>query len=250
MHTDKLVVTGVKEKLLIGSDFHVLQDKTGQTFRTNRVEDFIRSLDGKKDFHVLLSPDQLTANPVEVDRYSVPISTCSLADSEALATLRGMRNQTITFQRFTELMEQLKRFGDATTLDFISQLRAFKLKKILSIESSKETNGDFSYRMALEKGSNDFEPPSKLVFNVPVFSSIPSPMRLEFDLHFIVDQENMAKLAFLLKSYSFDDDVEKEQQGIINSMLDKVDAPKYWGAIEKSVKDDSWSYKANPEQSK
>jgi hypothetical protein len=251
MTNEKMVIDLKGDRLLMGAHFHTLEDKTQATFKTNQIPEFVKFLkDGPAEAQILNTPSRLAAWPKTIDRYTKSLAECSLSPSEALAEIAAVHNQVQPLPKFTEFLEKFKRFTNAAGLDFLGNLRHFKLKKIVKAEYNREKNGDFSAMVSLESaGNEDFDPPKVLVFEVPVFKYLPEmadAIRLSFEVNFgIVQGENPA-LNFTLTNFAYADELLARQVEIINRHLAPLSQAKLWGTQEVFQLDDSWKYEPNP----
>ncbi len=250
MNTEKINIDLKGDTLRIGSDFHELKDTTVATFKTNELGEFVKFMaEARSDEAVILcQPSVVIAHPTEHDRYARPLAVCVLAVSEPLAKLQAMEGEDVSLAAFTDFLESFKRFGDAKVLDLLGSVRHFKLKKMVSVESSKEKNGDYSFRVGLESGNDDFQPPANLQFVVPVFKHMDETITLNFELIFKVPSAAPPRLEFVLQNFAMDDEVLARQRSIIDSKITALSPKKLWGETELTVQDDGWKYKPNPEQ--
>lgn len=251
MNTEKLNIDLKGDTIRIGADFHELKDATVSTFKTNELGEFVKYMaeSDAASAVILCQPSVVVAHPTEQDRYARPLAICALTVSEPLAKLQGMEGADFDLAIFTDFLESFKRFGDAKVLDLLGSVRHFKLKKMVSVESSKEKNGDYSFRVGLESGNDDFVPPDNLQFTVPVFKYMEETITLNFELIFKVPSAAPPRLQFVLQNFAMDDEVLARQRQIIESRITTLAPKKLWGINELSIQDDAWKYLPNPEQS-
>jgi hypothetical protein len=242
------------EKLLIGSDFHTLNDKTNSTIKTNTLEDFeiVAKVVPTEGNHILLDHNSAKIVASTVDRYTKPAAVCTLIDSDPLTRLVQANKKSMDFGTFVIWLESMKRFlSTAEDITFLSELRHFKFRKIASAEISDDRRGNYSYKFALESsGKDDFEPVKTLNFKVPVFKFIPENLEISFDLLFDVKNPmNEPTFLFTLQSFELEELIEARKREIVNKGLQELPHPKVWGTLETTLQDDSWAYKPNPEKS-
>lgn len=252
MNTEKLNIDLKGDTLRIGADFHELKDATVSTFKTNELGEFVKFMAeaAAGDAVILCQPSMVVAHPTEQDRYARPLAVCALTLSEPLAKLQALEGEDINLAAFTDFLESFKRFGDSKVLDLLGSVRHFKLKKMVSVESSKEKNGDYSFRVGLESGGNDdFVPPGNLQFTVPVFKHMDETITLNFELIFKVPSAAPPRLEFVMQNFAMDDEVLAKQRSIIEGKITALAPKKLWGESELAIQDDGWKYKPNPEQS-
>lgn len=250
MNTEKLNIDIKGDTLRIGADFHTLEDHTLSTFKTGELGEFVKFMEGRADVVVILcEPTQVAAVPVETNRYTIPLAECNLQLSPPLARLIAMQGLSVSLADFTEFLESFKRYGDAKVLDLLGSVRHFKLKKLVSVESSKEKNGDYSFRVGLESGNDDFQPPSNLGFSVPVFKHMDEQITLNFELLFKVPSAAPPRLEFVIQNFAMDDEVLARQREIIAAKITSLKPKKLWGENHITVQTDAWKYLPNPEQS-
>lgn len=250
MNTEKLNIDIKGDTLRIGADFHTLEDHTKSTFKTSELGEFVKFMEGEPTPAVILCrPTQVTASPAETDRYSIALAECDLQLSPPMARLMAMESANVSLSDFTEFLESFKRYGDAKVLDLLASVRHFKLKKLVSVESSKETNGDYSFRVGLESGNDDFQPPANLGFSVPVFKHMDEQITLNFELLFKVPSAAPPRLEFVIQNFALEDEVLARQREIITAKIASLKPKKLWGLNQVIVRDDSWKYLPNPEQS-
>jgi hypothetical protein len=251
MNAEKMIIDLKGDRLLMGADFHTLEDKTQATFKTDQIPEFVKLVrKAPSDSKILITPSALVAWPAETDRYTKAIASCSLSASDALKEIAAIHGQIQPLAKFTEFLEKFKRFTNTAGLDFLGNLRHFKLKKIVKAEYNREKNGDFSAMVSLESaGNEDFDPPKTLVFEVPVFKFLPEladSIRLSFEVNFAIVQGESPALNFTLTNYAYADELLARQVEIINRHLGDLTQDKLWGSQEITQQDDSWKYEPNP----
>lgn len=236
---------------LIGSAFHVLEDKTASTFKTDSLEFFIQktqeinsTLTGCSVYYQD-SSIQIIQN--QIDRYSVPLLECNLSLSDALNRLIKNIGRKQSRDDFEEFLVSMKPYLMDDSRFLLSQVRDFSLNKVTSMNRKKEKNGDYLYHYVTEStGKDDFDPPVIVPFRIPIFKGVESEMVINFDFDFNYRQAgDEILLTFCLRFPDFDEYISKIMRDILSEALECISLPKYYGVLDMVKMSDDWKYKEN-----
>jgi hypothetical protein len=250
MENEKLVLNLPGDKVLIGSHFHTLEDRTTSSFRAQNIDSFCAfAKDASEDLRIISNPNFVALSVAKPDRHSKLVASCKLMESATLQTIQRMANRPLTLAEFTEFLDAFRPFGGDGVGELLSNLRRFKLKKIQSVEVVNDTKGNYGYKVAVESfGADDFTPPDTLSFSIPMFRFHEDRFEHSFRLFFDhKSEEGKVNLFFTLKSFTIEDDIESQKITIITDWLKDLPQKKFWGEEVLFVEDDSWRYLPNPE---
>lgn len=244
-----------KEQVLrFGADFIKLSDATAQEFVTTDIEDFLSYVQsfGKNEGSVIEYNEgsvkywahKMPGNP----RDSKPIATCKLTSSARLQTIQSANGKEISRDTLEQLLRKLMDNLDTAGRDLLDNVMDFNVSKVTKIKRSKQPNGNYHYSVSKESaGSDDFAPPKKLSFTIPVFDGIETDYKFTFDFGF--DYSEIAgevALKFKLENLNLDEAIFKARKEIIKKFLESVsEIPAYWGQRTIHVATDEWSFKRN-----
>lgn len=254
----QLKISTDKEELTLKNQTHILKSWTFKTLETNKLTAFKEYL---KDLTLIphsiyYDEKSVTAWPGHapdcLDRNSKPIALCSLVFTDEFIILRSVINDDeISEKGFCGLLKKLGRFGE-NMITLVDSVENMQQKKIVSMEKSKDSRGNFSYSYSVkDHGAATFTPPRTLKFTIPIFKHINKMVVIQPELSFRynmtgVDETKQAKLYFKLEMLNLDQFTEESCTAIIESELAKFDCPKYWGSLSISTETDGWKYKDVP----
>jgi len=255
---NKINIQSKDGKLLIGNAFHVLEDESIQTYETDDIESFLKyvKMAEKSEFKFLYiyTEDSIEAwfGLNEKIRNNRALAVCQLQPSSILTYLEKHMNMSrgMSLDDFEKFLKTLLPYGNANGEDYLkllSELKDFKISKVLKIERNKDQAGNYSYLVQRKSdGKNDFIPPQTLVFQVPVFrlmadKIMPVELNLSFDFS---DQGEGVKMVFTLECIMYQDLLFACQKAIIEEKLSKL-SNKYWGETKVVELTDAWKYQEN-----
>lgn len=245
-----------KEQVLrFGADFIKLSDATAQEFVTTDIEDFITYVqrlhkDGfgstveYNQSAVQYWPCRISDNP----RDEKPLATCKLASSARLQAIQRVNGSEISRDTLEQFLRKLLDNLDTAGRDLLDNVMDFNVSKVTKIKRSKQPNGNYHYSVTKESaGSDDFVPPKKLSFTVPVFDGIDTDYKFTFDFGFdYVEAGGEVALKFKLENLNLDEAIFKARKEIIKKFLESVsEIPAYWGSRVVHLATDEWSFKRN-----
>lgn len=240
VHTDK-------EKVLVGADFHTLKDHTQIGMVTSDMDSFLAYLGKQLDPQIFYNEETCTAWPEEIDQYTNPIAECGLKVGVILESLVAADGRKMALREFEKFLRSMLPYaiGDhAATM--LAHTMDFKLQKITDISENKDQQGNFHYSVTRKAGTDQFTPPEKLIFSVPIFfPNDEDKVELVFDLEFHYQEaSDEVRISFSMECLTLGQDIFKARKATMEKLLSKFDH-KYWGKVVREKKTDEWQYKKN-----
>jgi len=252
MSGDKKVVIshqGEILRLLEGCDYVQLTDGTDDTFDTDSIDSFADYLSIKdNDFRLFYDESVCRAIESNVKYNTKSIAVCSLQFSLLMQKLVNVANQNLGLDALEEFLTIMKPFIDQSGIDLLSCCNDFQSSKITSVKRKRDQKkGNFCFSISQEDtGKNDFDPPESVKFELPIFDFIDDASKFEFEIHFSHRAtEDDCRVYFKFYNPMFNNLLRMEQKRIIESKLERIDAPKFWGSLEINNRTDEWKYKFN-----
>jgi len=251
MKEDKQVVVNAKgDKVLIGSDFHILETNTEKTFKTSNMAHFIKYLqDRGKDETIYYSLNRcISFTGTDYNRKTKPTAECSLTLSSIynyLQNINGQKMDLIMFEKFLKTVKPYMTGSESLKLlDFVNN---FQITKTKTIKKSKDNRGNFKHCFATEAGKDDYVFPEKIKVRIPVFAdNTDCDYDFEFDFFFSYKEyDGEYSLYFEIQDIEFSEKVEHEQIAFISNMLNDAKLIAFFGNMEIITTDDAWKYKEN-----
>lgn len=251
----KIQVTATGEKLLVGSDYHVLMDKSYfimEAPNPSALNTYLRTLtDGLKIF---IEKDSIEAYgialPILETRFITPLAKCRVTPHPILRILKDANGRRKDVQEFNHLLDILMPYSKDSALELKSNIENLNMKKVLSVERQiDQAAGNFVYAVRAEKaGNQDYEFPKAVVFDVPVIAGEDElTVEIEFNFYFRwnVEAENV-NLTFMIENIELD---YKLDIALMDCLVKSITpGPKdliFIGRYNKNLNDDSWKYKRN-----
>lgn len=243
-----------EQTLRLGADVIRLNDFTSQEFVTTDIEDFLSYIKGD-----VQSPDAVieynqnavqhwhSRTPVS-PRDEKPLATCKLTSSTRLRAIEAVNGKTIGRDELEQFLRRLIDNLDVPGRDLLDNVMDFNVSKVTKIKRSKQSNGNYHYSVTKESaGADDFVPPKKLSFTVPVFDGIDTDYKFTFEFGFdYVEAGGEVALRFKLENLNLDEAIFKARKEIIKKYLESVaEIPAYWGSRVVHLATDEWSIKKN-----
>lgn len=241
-------------KVLVGNDIIQLLDLSNSTFKTDNIAAFFDFCDGcLSDSPNLLALFYNLSSVVLTHKYSnrntVETAICRIVQSEQLSRLENVLNKDASLGDFEEFLTQYRDALAPSGKQLLSYLKDFKMSKITNVERFRDSQGNFSYKVSRNRQTstdNNVEIPEHLSFTVPLMDQVDSLATFNLDLFFTwKETDDGLALAFRLRSFVFQSEKKRQFKEVIESYLKKLSFPKYWGEIEVTKLDNSWSYREN-----
>lgn len=246
-----------EQTLRFGADVIRLGDYTAQEFVTTDIEDFLAYVQGIRAMptaeHAVIEYNQnavqyWASRHPEMPRVETPLATCKLTSSARLRAIESVNGKVLDRSDLERLLRKLIDNLDTAGRDLLDNLSDFNVSKVTKIKRSKQPNGNYSYAVTKESaGSDDFVPPKKLSFTVPVFDGIETDYKFSFDFEFdYLESQGEVALRFKMENLNLDEAIFKARKEIIKKYLESVaEIPAYWGSRQVRLATDEWSYKRN-----
>ena len=249
MNKQKIVIKPTGDKVLVGSHFHELKDETVATYETDNIPVFFKYLEDIGEPAIIYyNLSNVKAMPKESNRYGNALAFLSLQHTPPYMKLANIRGNKMSLDGFEMNLNILKPYMDANGLELLANLRDFKVNRIQKVVRQKDRQtGNYSFQVSQEgAGKDDFTPPAKVKFEVPLFTHIPDTLVADLDFEFSFKaNEDEVNLYFILNSIQFPEIVENRHKEILNQYLKTQKCPYYWGDLVTDTHDDSWRYKKN-----
>lgn len=239
---------GTPAEVLLGSAFHVLEDKTVSEFVTESLNDFVEFV-GTSPAKGIIYYDENTVQhyPIDIACNTEPFATCNLSESNYLKMLRNNIGRKNTIATTDELLSSIKTKIDRDGIDLLDKVRDFKIAKVTTIARQKLQNGNMMFSVKREGiGQGDVEFLEKIVITVPLFEHLDDTIDIELEVWFDYSEgENGPQCVFMLRNLDIDNYISQQKKEMIADALSKIAVPKYFGTIEKHVHNDGWRFKEN-----
>ncbi len=248
------VQTNVFENPVIklGNEIINLKDDSGFEFKTNDLPSFLRYVKKATDKILIYRADRVSCVDKVPDYNSITSAECTLERSQKLRILSNQNDRTMNLEEAESFFKSMRSVMEEKNSSFHKTLRNIKLNKVAKVESSKSNNGDFAYIFSMQStdkkpgGKDEFEPPEKIKFTLPVFKFAPHEIELEFD--FIFDYKFIGeecRMSFSIENLDIDEIIEVRSREIMEDLLKDCELEKYWGACSLVKQTDLWEYYKN-----
>lgn len=250
-------LTEKEHVLRLGADYIRLGDYTNQEFVTTDIEDFLSYVQSLRSMptanHAVIEYDQNSVKywskqSPEMPRIEVPLATCKLTSSARLRAIENVNGKTLRNVELEQLLRKLIDNLDTTGRDLLDNMEDFSVSKVLKVKKNKQSNGNYHYSVTKDTaGADDFVPPKKLSFTVPVFDGIDTDYKFTFDFEFDYSESGgEVALRFKMENLNLDEAIFKARKEIIKKYLESVaEIPAYWGSRVVHIATDEWSFKRN-----
>jgi hypothetical protein len=183
-----------------------------------------------------------------------PDAQCPISFHPALNKLFWINNRPMGLANINLFLDGFKKYFLPEAKQLAVNLRTFKGKKIISVERSKELNGNFSNSIKMEGDkATDFTAPEFLAFKVPIYEGYDSSdksnmIELVFNIsnEFVQEDEKWDSV-FTFTNYELDETVELFSTELLRAKLGATSEGNevYFGALEIKRETDAWMYKEN-----
>jgi hypothetical protein len=238
----------------IGSDFHVLEDESSYVFETDSVEDFKKYVvdSNVPDTRICFTYGKAIAfNPEEAHQTSRELAVLKLSEHALLGVLSNVILKKQSLEQMEEFLMKMRPYLDDNGLFLLSNIRDFRVSKILKIERQKTKNANYTYHISRQSAADDFTPPEKIAFIIPIYNHIAETVRIEMEVLFDfseVEDDNEKKsveTVFTLFNYQFTEHVQWLKKEITTRELNTLAFEKFWGDVSLNKATDSWKYQKN-----
>jgi hypothetical protein len=247
---------GEPVKILTGTDFHTLEDRTLSTLKTNDLMSFVEfvnklELTDKEKIHVqvIYNDKKCVAWPcVESFEYlTQPIAECDLSASVYIQRLSKFSSEKYSLDTLEDFLMSMRGFLDDEGKKLLDDVRHFSMEKLTSISRERDNAANYAFSVTVkDSGKSAFVLPKTIAFKVPVFDMLASgtndiTIMFEPRLKYTVGQEGV-KVEMSFQCFDFDDILHRVQKKVVEEQLTALYSPKYWGEITVTRKTDSWRY--------
>jgi hypothetical protein len=254
----KTVVVAKDGVALLGNHYHILCDRSKNTFKTSTPKDFIDYLQTHRlqpgrlsNLGVFYNDKQIVATSLIPEYNSEPIAICSLKISTPLSNLIGLANSGLVKLPDLELiLYKLRNYFDGTPVkELLDRTRDYKMEKVTRVEMKKDNQGNYLHTIYRKGTTDDVDPIEKISFTMPVFDGMNGPEHcININLDSLMDYreiEGSVIIAYRFLNPELDDLIRNRMIEIIGECLKPIDMPKFWGSLECINNTDSWIYEAN-----
>jgi hypothetical protein len=239
-------------KVLVGNDFHVLEDQSLGIFKTEYLNHFIDYVISTKSgtlSKVYYTTEGCEAfDDIEVKKNTEPTAICRFEKTRILAYVAGIEGQKMNLGKFEEFLRTTRNYLSADSArKFIDFTDNVQISKVKTIKRQKDNQGNFAYSFTSEKGAGDFIFPKQVSFTVPLLVGLQAMRELNFDFYFEWQEiQETPNLLFTLKNIRLNEIIE---EAILEIIEEKLSAPFVYaknGSFDIVAKTDEWKYKRNP----
>ena len=146
----------------------------------------------------------------EIEFNTKPLASLSVAYSRQLDYLSGNNFKSLSVEDLIQLLKVMKKYSSDQTLKLQDQLSDLSIKKVISIDRSKDNKGNFAYAVKSENaGKQDYIFPETLNFTVPIFANnekLVIDLEFEFIFKYAINDGGV-KLQFSISNLTIWDDV-------------------------------------------
>lgn len=257
---NKIIVTGdgPGQNLLLGNSFHVLEDESVSTYKTNKIGKFFeylesKSVPAKSEINVFYDTEtlRLVALNREIKHGIENIAECQLTKHPMLQTLKKYNPASMLIDEFEKFLNSSKSFLGFETRELMDKIRNLSIEKVISIERQKDQKGNFNYSIKSKTGKSDYEFPSHLEFVLnPIMEFPEEELILNFDLYFnwkVVSDYPDIQMIFEFENSEFEMTVRDRIDKIIEGSVENAwpDKQLFPGDLILIDKTDGWKYMEN-----
>ncbi|MFZ1291059.1 MAG: hypothetical protein WAR79_13265 [Melioribacteraceae bacterium] len=251
MDDKKIVINSTSDNFKIGNDVIKLVDESFLSFTTNSLLDFIEyvvtnHVDNSVVYFDLVSAKLFLKDSV---RYNSDYKAiCKFIEHPVFTLLKRKNGNDLSLDELINLLTSLKSYSSGKTILLLDKLNDLSIKKVISIERSKDNSGNFSYSFkSSNQGKSDYSFPENLTFSFPLLKYLKqtSDFNFDFSFNYSIDSEGTFGFKFRLNSFTFEDDFINCLKTYIEEILvsSKIDC--YFGSASIVKATDEWKYKIN-----
>jgi hypothetical protein len=250
-------LTVVAKDGLVGGAFHLLQDRTTTTFKTNDLDVFAEYV-AKNPLpgQVYYTDTGATNYPAAIGNDTEPLATCEPKTSKKLLYFIERLNRWMGEDETESFLRMLRDEVGAPGAQLLGNVRSLAVEKTVKFMRQKDAKGNFSYQYTREGGSKDsFDPPSTIRFSLPVFdvsAQTPTRLNVDVDVEFSFEEakskdgDPTASGKFRFTCLSIQEELSTTKRKIILLALAGLKVPVLYGHLEVHHQTDQWKYQPNP----
>jgi hypothetical protein len=263
-HEVKAVVVAKDGVAKIGNDILTLRDESTITFKTTSMDAFLQYL-GKMNSithatdaigKVVKTEDKMRAVFYDNTRVSVCSTTpsyrncsdavCTMEMHPLLKRIMNIVNKEISITVLDEFLYEMRADGDLAANEVYDRLQKFQVKKAISVTREKDRAGNYICSVECQDKEGTREFPPKIGFTVPVFQHSQESIIVNVDFYIMpIEVKDGIEIRFCLKDPLISEIVEARGKEIIETILEGVPLPRYFGNLETFAQTDIWRYKEN-----
>lgn len=244
--------TGNSE-ILSGRAFRKLEDKSYQVFTTDDIDSFVEYCniyEEKENTDLFLEASTSCVKgfrgyKFDNVREEECFAECAFFTSEYINSLSSVNSRFISDTDMQSLLKKMRVNIGTDGLELLDNIMDLSISKITKIRKSKK-GANYNYSVSRESaGMDDFVPPKKLSFNVPVFAGFENEAIFTFDFDFdYKEDDGQVRLFFKIENLNLKEILLSERKRIIKEHLSFIEKSKIlWGSRKKYLGTDEWSYR-------
>lgn len=244
--------TGNSE-ILSGRAFRKLEDKSYQVFTTDDIDSFVEYCniyEEKENTDLFLEASTsfvkgFRGYKFDNVREEECFAECAFFTSEYINSLSSVNSRYISDTDMQSLLKKMRVNIGTDGLELLDNIMDLSISKITKIRKSKK-GANYNYSVSRESaGMDDFVPPKKLSFNVPVFAGFENEAIFTFDFDFdYKEDDGQVRLFFKIENLSLIEILLEERKRIIKEHLSFIGRSKIlWGSRKKYLGTDEWSFR-------
>jgi len=240
----KITVNSETGDVTMGNKVIQLTEWCESSFQTSDIDSFFGYIEKKKgdDMELFYTSDSIECRPPDPAPTKDFYAELNLELTNPIHKLLSIQGRKVGVDEFEEFLRYMKPYFGAGCLELLSSARDLKIHKLLKVERQKDNKGNFSYTMSREAaGKDEFEPPEKISFLVPVFQHCKADMACVFDFIFDYSQNGEDFMAYYkIESPQFGELLEERKREVLQGIIKdrEIGFNAFWGSRQDVTKND------------
>lgn len=251
---DKLNIHAITKdgETRLGGTVIDLNDESRGKFTTSCLADFteyVKALPDKSGLIISFTETEIVLSDTKFSQNWVPAAVCKPVQSVYLRELLGAANKVLDLQTIENLIRRLRAHASTQALQILDFCKRGLVEKIVKIERSRDNRGNYNFSMSRSSGSkDDFQPPQKVAFDLPVLDQCDETMEITLEPVFILKEspDGAPVMGFSLENLIVKEQVSDQIRGIIRASAKEIGLPAYFGTIDLNRSTDAWRHLENP----
>lgn len=246
-----VTATDGRAQVTIGNPITILNDATLTEFVADNLPDFVEVVANVSSVSYVdfrnLKLEAYKSVDVQVPQFDMlPFASCVLSRSSIAKFIGRHVGMSMTDDTFLAFLRQVKDYLKGDSLLLLDLINNLSIKKLISIEKSKDSRGNYNFKVTAEKGGKeDFEFPKILQLEFPILEGLNEVVKLDFDFNFkwSVEDDGGVKLSFSITNLNVDELTKVVIKRTITEALNKAKVKYHIGSLNVFRRTDDWKYK-------